>query len=163
MLATATNSPRPTLAHASCSVSFTEVPRSFPSPQIEHYLTRDARSPSSESLCPSESVDRVSHCTIIKFLVLTASVSPSIAPRADQLNSTIVYRPDSSPPTSSSAPARGQSNSDHLRPPSDHRRDHQDLPDLRNPFTGARSQTVSPADLSSAVITIPVRLGVRVG
>jgi hypothetical protein len=59
---------------------------------------------------------------------------------------------------SSSTPVRGQSDSDHLQPLSDHRRVRQDLPDLRDPFAGARPPLVSPVALFVAAVTIPVNL-----
>jgi hypothetical protein len=103
-------------------------PSPTPAARLASPETREAsqtlrpRPPSSDFLRSPESVDRVSHYTIFKFLVRTASVSPGKSSQANQLNFTIVFRLDSSPPTSSSALARGQSDSDHLRPPSAHQR-----------------------------------------
>jgi hypothetical protein len=142
--ATAASSPQPPLAHASCSGSFTRDPWRFPSPQTERNPTGNARPPSPDFLRSPESVDRVSHYTIFKFLVRTASASLAKASWTDQLNFTVVFGSNSSPPTSSSAPVCGQSNSDHLWPPSAHQRVHQDLPDLQGHFAGTRSPPVSP-------------------
>jgi hypothetical protein len=71
-------------------------------------------------------------------------------------------RPDSSPPTSSPACARGPADSDHPRRRPAHRRDPQDLPYTLGHLTGAVSPPVSPSSLSSAAGLFNLGEGPRV-
>jgi hypothetical protein len=160
--ATAASSPQPSLAHTSSLVSFAGDPSSFPNPQTERNLTGSTRSPSSDFFRSPESVDRVRHCIISKFLAHTASTSLGKAPCTNQLNYSTVVRPRHSPPMSSPACAWGPTDSDHLRRRPAHRRDRRNFPDLPGHLTRARSPPVSLAALFSAAFTLPIRLGARV-
>jgi hypothetical protein len=100
---------------------------------------------------PVRYMAQVSRCSIIRFLVHTASTSPTEAPRAIQSNSTTVNRPSPSPPPTSSAPARGQNDSDLHWPPSDYRRVRLNLLNLTNPLARALLPPVSPATPFSAL------------
>jgi hypothetical protein len=73
-----------------------------------------------------------------------------------------VVRPNSSPPTSSPACARGPADSDHPWRRPAHRRDPQDLPYTLDHLTGAVSPPVSPSALSSAAGTVQLGEGPRV-
>jgi hypothetical protein len=103
------------------------------------------RSP--DSTRPPTSVDRVILCSILRFLVHTASTSPRKAHRAIGLNSIAVVWPENLPPTRAPACARGPDDSGHPRHQVVHRCDRQDLPEPTPPLAGPISPPVSRATL----------------
>jgi hypothetical protein len=102
---------------------------------------------SSDSTRPPASVDRVTLCAILRFLVHTASTSPREAHRAIGLNQAAVVWPAHPPPTRTPACVRGPSDSGHPRRRAVHRCDCQSLPELTLPLAGPLSPLVSRAAL----------------
>jgi hypothetical protein len=145
--AIATSSLQPRPSRASHSVSFASGPWSFPSPRTRQNLTGDPRSPSPDFGRPQSRVDRAIRWAILKFLAHISFLISGEAPWPVQLNYTALVRPDSSPPMSSPACARGPTYSGHHRWRSVPRRDRQRPPDLARPLTGATSSPVSPSAL----------------
>jgi hypothetical protein len=129
-------------------------PWSFSKQGSRPCLTGTARSPSPDFGRPPPHVDRVSRWTILQFLVPTTSLPSRKASRLTGLSYLAVSRPDSSPPTSFPACARGPADSDHPRRRSAHQRDRRDLPYVLDYLTGSISPPVSPSTLSSAVGTV---------
>jgi hypothetical protein len=110
------------------------------------------RSP--DSIRPPASVDRVSLYSILRFLVHTASTSPSEAHRAIGLNQVAVVWPAHPPPTRAPACARGPGDSGHPRHQAVHRCDRQSLPEPTPPLAGPLSPPVSRATLFFRVGTV---------
>jgi hypothetical protein len=94
---------------------------------------------------PPPCVNRAIWWAIFQFLVPMSSLTSGEAHWPLQLNFTALVRPESSPPTSLPACARGPTYSDHHRWRSAHRHDRQDLPYTLDHFTGAISPLVSPS------------------
>jgi hypothetical protein len=123
----------------------TSGPWSFPSPRTRQNLTGNPRSSSSDFGRPPARVDQAIRWIILRFLAPTSSLASSEALWPVWLHYCAVSRPDSSPPTSSSAYARGPTDSDHPRRRPAHRRDPQDLPYALDHLTRAASPPVSPS------------------
>jgi hypothetical protein len=140
--ATAASSLQPLPSRACHSVSFASSPWSFPSPWTRQTFTGDPRSSSPDFGRPRPHVDRAIRWAILKYLAHTSSLTSGEAPWPVQLNCTALVRPNSSPPTSSPAYARGPTYSDHHRRRSVPRRDRQRPPDLARPLTRATSPPV---------------------
>jgi hypothetical protein len=157
--ATAASSLQPPPVCTSSSVSSARDPWSSPNPRTWQSLTGDPESPSPDFFRSPANVDRVSLCSILKFLSYTASTSPGRASRANQLDYPTVGRPKYSLSTSSPACARGPAYSDHPRRRSTHQLDHQDLPYTLGHFTGAIPPPVSPSALSSVAATVSLGEG----
>jgi hypothetical protein len=141
-------------SRASRSVSFAKSLWSFPSSRTRQNFTREPRSSSPDFSCPSKRVDRAIRWAVLQFLAHTPSLIPGEALWPIGLVNCALDRPDSSPPTSSPACARGPTDSDHPRRWLAHRRDPQDLPYTLGHLTGAVSPPVSPSALSSAEGTV---------
>jgi hypothetical protein len=112
------------------------------------------RSP--ELSTPPEYVDRVNHSTILRFLVHTIATLPREAHHALGLNQFAVVWPVHSPPTSTTACARGPGDFGHPRRQAVPRRDRQSLPEPTPPFTGPPSPPVSRATLFFPAVTVSV-------
>jgi hypothetical protein len=148
-------SPLQSLAsHAYPSVSFAGVPWSFPSAQTRQNFTGNPRSSSSDFGRSPARVDRAIQWVIFQFLAHTPSLLSCEARWPFWLTNCALVRPDSSPPTSSPACARGPADSDHPRRWPAHRRDPQDLPYTLDHLTRAVSPPVRPSALLSAAGTV---------
>jgi hypothetical protein len=141
-------------SHASHSDSFAKSLWSFPSPQTRQNFTGEPRSSSPDFGRPLARVDRAIRWAVLQFLTHTPSLIPGEAFWPIWLINCALDRPDSSPPTSSPARARGPVDSDHPRRRPAHRRDPQDLLYTLSHLTGAVSPPVSPSALSSAAGTV---------
>jgi hypothetical protein len=136
------------------SVSFAGSSWSFPSSQTRQNITGEPRSSSPDFGRPHARVDRAIRWVILQFLTHTPSLILGEALWPIWLINYALVRPDSLPPTSSPACARGPADSDHPRRRPAHRRDPQDLPYTLDHLTGAVSPPVSPSALSSAAGTV---------
>jgi hypothetical protein len=141
-------------SRASRSVSFANSLWSFPSSQTRQNFTRKPRSSSPDFGRPPTRVDREFRWAVLQFLAHTPSLIPGEALWPIWLVNCALDRPDSSPPPSSPACARGPADSDHPRRWPAHRRDPQDLPYTLGHLTGAVSPSVSPSAISSAAGTV---------
>jgi hypothetical protein len=112
------------------------------------------RSP--ELSTPPEYVDRVNHSTILRFLVHTVATLHREAHRALGWNQFAVVWPVHSPPTSTTACARGPGDFGHPRRQAVPRRDRQSLPEPTPPFAGPPSPPVSRATLFFPAVTVSV-------
>jgi hypothetical protein len=104
-------------SHASASVSSTIGPWCFSSPRTWRNFTGRRRSPKPDFGRPPPRVDWTLRWAILQFLAHTASLIPGEALWPVWLVNFSLDRPESSPPTSSPACARGPANSDHPRHP----------------------------------------------
>jgi hypothetical protein len=139
-------SPLQSLPSRTCPlVSFAGGPWSFPSARTRQNFTGDPRSSSPDFGRPPARVDRAIQWVILQFLAHTPSLIFGEAHWPIWLTNRALVRPDSSPPTSSPACARGPADSNHPRLRPAHRRDPQDLPYTLDHFTGAVSPLVSPS------------------
>jgi hypothetical protein len=139
-------SPLQLLPSRACpSVSFASSPWSFPSARTRQDLTGDPRSSSPDFGRPPVRVDRAIQWVILRFLAHTPSLISGEARWPIWLTNRALVRPDSSPPMSSPACARGPADSDHPRRRPAYRCDPQDLPYTLDHLTGAVSPPVSPS------------------
>jgi hypothetical protein len=132
-------------SHACPSVSFASDSRSFPSARTRQDLTGDPRSSSPDFGRLPARVDRAIQWVILRFLAHTPSLISSEARWPIWLTNHALVRPDSSPPMSSPACARGPADSDHPRRRPAYRRDAQDLPYTLDHLAEAVSPPVSPS------------------
>jgi hypothetical protein len=103
---------------------------------------------------PPARVDRAIRWVILQFLAHTPSLIPGETLWPIWLVNCALDRPDSSPPMSFPACARGLADSDHPRWRPAHRHDPHDLPYTLDHLTGAVSPSVSPSALSSVAGTV---------
>jgi hypothetical protein len=119
--------------------SFLVEPWSFSKQESRPSLTGTVTSPSLDFGRPPPRVDRATRWTILRFLAPTTSLTSCKTPRLIGVCYVTVVMPESSPPTSFPACARGLTNSGHPRRRSAHRRDRHDLPYAIDLLAGARS------------------------
>jgi hypothetical protein len=124
---------------------FPVKPWSFSKLEPRHCLTGEADSPSPDFGHPSPRVGREIRWAILQFFAPLSFLTSGEALWLVHLDNRAVSRPDSSPPTSISACARGPADSDHPQRRPSHRRDPRDLPYILNHLTGALSSPVSPS------------------
>jgi hypothetical protein len=136
------------------SVSFAKSLWSFPSSRTRQNFAGEPRSSSSYFGRPPARVDQAIRWVVLQFIARTPSLIPGEALWPVWLVNCALDRPDSSPPTSSPACARGPDDSDHSQRRPAHRRDPQDLPYTLGHLTGAVSPPVSPSALSSTTRTV---------
>jgi hypothetical protein len=152
--ATMASPPRSLPSRACPSVSFAGSSWSFPSSWTRQNFTGEPKSSSPDFGRAPARVDRAIRWVVLQFLTHTPSLIPGEALWPIWLINCALVRPDSSPPTSSPACARGPTDSDHPRWWPTHLRDPQDLPYTLDHLTGAVSPPVSPSSLSSAAGTV---------
>jgi hypothetical protein len=131
-------------------------------PGVLQNFTGEPRSSSPDFGCPPACVDRAIRWAVLQFLAHTPSLIPGEALWPIRLINCAMDRPDSSPPTSYPACARGPTDSDHPRRRPAHHRDPQNLPYTLGHLTGAVSPPVSPSALTSTAGTIILGEGPRV-
>jgi hypothetical protein len=129
----------------------------LPEQGIEVCFTGETSPRSLDSTRPPASVDRVILCSILRFLVHTASTSPREAHRAIDLNQAVVVWLAHPPPTRAPACVRGPSDSGHPRRRAVHRCDRQSLPEPTTPLVGPLSPSVSRATLFFPAGTVCIR------
>jgi hypothetical protein len=88
------------------------------------------------------------------FLERVDSLAPHEAPCALGLNSTVVSKPEHTPPMSSPACARGPTDSGHHRQQAVPQHDRKDFPELTPPFAEPPSPPVSRAALFTSAVTV---------
>jgi hypothetical protein len=141
-------------SRASASASSTSGPWSSPSPQTMPDFIGGRRSTSPDFGLSPPRVDRANRWVSDQFPAPISSLASREPLWPTQLIYLAVTRPDSSPPTSIPACARGPTDFGHLRRRPTHRCDPRDLPYVLDHFTGAISPPVSPSALSSAAVTV---------
>jgi hypothetical protein len=135
---------------------FPVKPWSFSKLEPRHCLIGEAVSPSPDFGLPSPRVDRANQWVFFQFLAPTSYLASREALWPVQLIYRAVSRPDSSPPTSISARARGPADSDHPRRRPAHHRDPRDLPYVLGHLTGASSPPISPSATFFSAATVPL-------
>jgi hypothetical protein len=137
--------PRPPRPARSCRVQVAPAPRLASPVAREAFQALGPGRTSPDFGRPPARIDRAIRWVILRFLAHTPCLISGEARWPIWLTNRALVRPDSSPPTSSPACARGSADSDHPRRRPAHRRDPQDLPYTLDHLTRAVSPLVSPS------------------